>query len=57
MRKQLSSAGVRPVTPLYSDVSLAVYTTVSPPGSINTKTVVKTLTKNIDNALQSKGLL
>jgi multiple sugar transport system substrate-binding protein len=30
VKKQLDSAGVRPVTPLYADVSLAIYTTLSP---------------------------
>lgn len=57
VRRQLDHAGVRPVTPLYADVSLAVYTTVSPPGNIDLKSVVKTLQKRIGDALKSKGLL
>jgi multiple sugar transport system substrate-binding protein len=57
VRRQLNDAGVRPVTPLYADVSLAVYTTVSPPGNIDLKSVVKTLQTRIGDALKSKGLL
>lgn len=57
VRQQLDHAGVRPVTPLYADVSLAVYTTVSPPGNLDLKSVVKTLTSRIGDALKSKGLL
>ncbi|MCW3040549.1 MAG: transporter substrate-binding protein [Solirubrobacterales bacterium] len=57
VRRQLEHAGVRPVTPLYADVSLAVYTTVSPPGNIDLKSVVKKLTERIGDALKSKGLL
>jgi multiple sugar transport system substrate-binding protein len=57
VRRQLQNAGVRPVTPLYSDVSLAVYTTVSPAEKIRVNSVVDTLTTRIDDALKSKGLL
>jgi multiple sugar transport system substrate-binding protein len=57
VRKQLDSAGVRPVTPLYADVSLAVYTSVSPAKNIDTKTIGQTLHDRLQDALDSKGLL
>lgn len=57
IRKQLDSAGVRPASPVYADVSLAVNTTVAPAKSIVSKTVVKTLMGKINDALKSKGLL
>jgi multiple sugar transport system substrate-binding protein len=57
VRRQLDDAGVRPVTPLYADVSLAIYTTLSPAGNIKVGSVVKTLVERIGDALQSKGLL
>jgi multiple sugar transport system substrate-binding protein len=57
VKKQLDSAGVRPVTPLYSDVSLAVYSTLPPASDISPKTTLGKLRTRIDNALQSKGLL
>jgi multiple sugar transport system substrate-binding protein len=58
VKKQLDSAGVRPVTPLYSDVSLAVYSTLSPATDItDPKATLDKLRTRVDNALQSKGLL
>jgi len=57
VRKQLENAGVRPVTPLYADVSLAVYTSVSPAANIDTKTIGQTLHDRLQDALDSKGLL
>jgi len=58
IRRQLEDAGVRPETPLYSDVSRAIYKTVSPPSSIgDVKTTVDTLRSRVEDALQSKGLL
>jgi multiple sugar transport system substrate-binding protein len=57
VRKQIDSAGVRPVSPLYADVSLAVYTTLSPVAKVSPKAALKTLNQRIDDALNSKGLL
>jgi multiple sugar transport system substrate-binding protein len=57
IRQQLQSAAVRPKTPLYSDVSLAIYKTLSPPASIDVKTAVSELRTRVKNALESKGLL
>ncbi|HEY6761952.1 MAG TPA: extracellular solute-binding protein [Baekduia sp.] len=57
VRKQIDSAGVRPVTPLYADVSLAVYTTLSPVAKVDPPAALKTLTSRVQDALDSKGLL
>jgi trehalose/maltose transport system substrate-binding protein len=57
VRRQLDAGAVRPQSPVYADVSLAIYTTLSPAANIDRKTVVGTLTQRISDALQSKGLL
>jgi multiple sugar transport system substrate-binding protein len=57
VKKQIDTAGVRPVSPLYADVSLAVYTTLSPAAKLNPKAALTQLTSRVNDALQSKGLL
>jgi multiple sugar transport system substrate-binding protein len=57
VRKQIDDAGVRPVTPLYADVSLAVYTTLSPASKADPQPALSKLTERLQNALDSKGLL
>jgi multiple sugar transport system substrate-binding protein len=57
VRKQIDSAGVRPVTPLYADVSLAIYTTLSPADKLAPKAALSKLTERVQDALDSKGLL
>jgi multiple sugar transport system substrate-binding protein len=57
VRKQIDGAGVRPVTPLYADVSLAVYTTLSPAAKLDPPAALSKLTERLQNALDSKGLL
>src|SRR4051794_19991176 len=57
VKKQIDSAGVRPVSPLYADVSLAVYTTLSPAAKLDPTAALKQLTSRVNDALQSKGLL
>ncbi len=52
----LQSASVRPKTPAYQSVSIAIASTLSPPGSVSTSDL-KPLRTNISNALQSKGLV
>jgi multiple sugar transport system substrate-binding protein len=53
---QLQNAAVRPKTPLYQVVSVAISHLVSPPGSISPQSTEKSLVTNINNALQGKGL-
>jgi multiple sugar transport system substrate-binding protein len=57
IKQQLQQASVRPQTPLYSDVALAIIKTISPPGSANPNGIVKKLTSKIEEALGGKALL
>jgi trehalose/maltose transport system substrate-binding protein len=57
IKQQLSTYGIRPKTPAYSDVSLAIQKTLSPPSAINPKTAVSQLTSQIKSALSSGALL
>ena len=57
IRKQLATAAVRPVTPAYADVSLAVAKAVSPPTSIQTNGFVNSLRGTLKDALNSQALL
>jgi multiple sugar transport system substrate-binding protein len=56
IRRQVNSGAVRPQTPAYSDVSLAIAKTVSPPSNIELDGFVNDLEGKISDALQSKGL-
>lgn len=53
---QVNNGAVRPKTPLYQVVSVAISHQVSPPSSINPRTTVANLRTQITNALQGKGL-
>jgi multiple sugar transport system substrate-binding protein len=53
---QLQDAAVRPKTPLYQVVSVAISHLVSPPTSISPQSTEKNLVTNINDALQGKGL-
>jgi multiple sugar transport system substrate-binding protein len=57
IKQQLSTYGLRPKTPAYSDVSLAIQKTLSPPSAINPSTAVHQLTSQIKAALSSGALL
>ena len=57
IRKQVQSGAVRPQTPAYSDVSLAIQKAVSPPSSIQLQGFVNRLRSKLKDALQSKGLI
>ena len=57
IRKQIESAGVRPETPAYADLSLAIATTLSPPGRVKGKAALEELKQKVEDALTSKGLL
>ena len=56
IRRQVESGAVRPQTPAYEDVSLAIATTVSPPSSIQLGGFVPSLRAKLQDALESKGL-
>jgi multiple sugar transport system substrate-binding protein len=57
IKKQLANAAVRPVTPAYADVSLAIAKAVSPPSSIQTNGFVDALRGTLKDALNSGALL
>jgi multiple sugar transport system substrate-binding protein len=54
MRESIDNAGPRPVTPAYSDISLAIQKTYHPPGGVDPNTVVETLRDRIDKAVEGK---
>ena len=56
IRRQVASGAIRPQTPAYADVSLAIAKTVSPPSKINLNGFVDDLRSKLSDALQSKGL-
>ena len=53
----LDHASVRPKSPLYQVVSIDISHLISPPGGINPPTTAKNMAGQINNALQSKGLV
>lgn len=55
--QQLQNAAVRPKTPAYQSVSIAISHTVSPVAKIKPESTLKSLTSQISDALQSKGLV
>jgi multiple sugar transport system substrate-binding protein len=54
--QQVNNGAVRPKTPLYQVVSVAINHLVSPPGSISPVSTEQTMRTQINNALQGKGL-
>jgi multiple sugar transport system substrate-binding protein len=57
IEQQLEHYGIRPQTPAYADVTLAIQKKLSPPASINPKSVVSTLRNEIKLSLSSEALL
>ena len=57
IKQQVANPGIRPQSPAYSDISLAIQKTLSPPSSIDPGSVVPALTDQIKNALSSGALL
>jgi multiple sugar transport system substrate-binding protein len=53
----LQNASVRPKTPVYQVVSIDISHLVSPPTSISPASTEKSMTSQLNNALQSKGLI
>jgi multiple sugar transport system substrate-binding protein len=56
IRRQVETGAVRPQTPAYEDVTLAIATTVSPPSNIQLDGFVPSLRAKLQDALESKGL-
>jgi multiple sugar transport system substrate-binding protein len=57
IKQQLQNYGIRPQTPAYADVTLAIQKSLSPTTSINPSTVVSTLRNKIKLSLSSAALL
>jgi multiple sugar transport system substrate-binding protein len=55
--KQLASAGIRPQTPAYADVTIAIQKALSPPASIDPTSVLDTLKSQLKAALSSGALI
>lgn len=53
----LERASVRPLTPAYQNVSIAVSHTLSPPSEIEPENAVDTIREQIDQALRSEGVI
>jgi multiple sugar transport system substrate-binding protein len=57
IKQQVADPGIRPQSPAYSDISLAIQKTLSPPSSIDPNTVESTMKDQIQKALSSGALL
>ena len=53
----LNTASVRPKTPAYQSLSIVISHLVSPPASINPQSTEKKMVSQLNDALQSKGLV
>jgi trehalose/maltose transport system substrate-binding protein len=53
----LQNASVRPETPAYQNISIVISHLVSPPAAISPTGTEKTMASQINDALQSKGLI
>jgi multiple sugar transport system substrate-binding protein len=57
IKTQLENYGLRPQTPAYADITLAIQDALSPTSSIDPNTIVSTLRSEIKKALSSEALL
>ena len=55
--KQLATPALRPQTPAYADITIAIEKALSPPTSVDSKTVVNTLRSELKSALSSGALI
>jgi multiple sugar transport system substrate-binding protein len=55
--KELENASVRPKTPVYQVVSIDISHLISPPSHISPKSTEQAMVSQLNNALQSKGLV
>jgi multiple sugar transport system substrate-binding protein len=53
----LQQASVRPKTPAYQNISIVISHLVSPPAGIQPASTEQTMASQINDALQSKGLI
>ena len=57
IKAQLQDYGIRPQTPAYADITLAIQNALSPTSSIAPNTIVSTLRSEIKQSLGSGALL
>jgi multiple sugar transport system substrate-binding protein len=57
IKQQIENGAVRPKTPVYQSLSIAISHAVSPPSKIDPTNTLRSLDKSLNNALQSKGLI
>jgi multiple sugar transport system substrate-binding protein len=57
IKQELAAPAIRPQTPAYADVSLAIQKALSPPGGIQPGTVASTLRSELKAALSSGALI
>ncbi|HEY1714377.1 MAG TPA: extracellular solute-binding protein, partial [Solirubrobacteraceae bacterium] len=57
IKQQLADAGIRPQTPAYADVTIAIQKALSPPASIDPTSVLDTLKSQLKAALSSGALI
>jgi multiple sugar transport system substrate-binding protein len=57
IKAQLQNYGIRPQTPEYQDVTLAIQDSLQPASSIDPNTIVKKLADEIKTALKGDALL
>jgi multiple sugar transport system substrate-binding protein len=57
IKAQLEDYGIRPQTPAYADITLAIQDALSPTSNVDPKTIVSTLRNEIKSSLSSKALL
>jgi len=54
LRESIEAAAPRPVTPAYSDISLAIQKTFSPPDGVDPSNIVDKLRDRMDKAAEGK---
>jgi multiple sugar transport system substrate-binding protein len=57
IKEQIQNGSVRPKTPVYQSLSIAISHEISPPSGINPTGTEKSLVTQLNNALESKGLI
>jgi multiple sugar transport system substrate-binding protein len=57
IQASLATAAVRPLTPVYQNLSIAISHALSPPSSINPQSAESALVTQLDDALASRGLI
>jgi multiple sugar transport system substrate-binding protein len=57
IKTQIQNGSVRPKTPVYQSLSIAISHSISPPSGINPTSTESSLVTQLNNALHSKGLI